>query len=484
MANRVDIHSHVFNLHFLPVAGAIRGISKNYPISPNGLPVFLCKLIAKYYLKKMEEGAVDQSITIKDFWDKDQDFEDLVRFSQDNYSTIGLSSQEDDELKEFIALHAGELTLNEVGVDEESLSESKLSGQETVNEFLGSQMISVSDASLPWGRIIWFIVKFIAKWAYKRYLKPYLDWFSFMTKDYEVIAEELFAEYPEIELFIHHDMDMDDWYELDPPTYHYDEQVDRINDLAGKHKGKLIPFYAYNPKKTLDKLRQVVAYGDSNNLSNYRGVKFYPPSGYQPWYDDESNNYQVRNLELYNFCIEHDIPVFTHCNYGGMEAGKDYWRNNDVAHWSKVLAEFPSLRLCFGHAGGDAGWLGDFESKKLKSMGHDTFEKSFPGQIYYLCTHYENVYCEFGYLPDIMHLDERIKFRSQLAKCIEVSTSSSYPFSSKIMYGTDWHMIMQEHGFHDYYDSFVKLFEHKSLRDYTNQFFRQNAMEYLKLNAV
>lgn len=430
----------------------------------------------------MERGEVDQSMSMKDFEEQDQNFENIINLDAIHHSPLNLDVPADDEeLRGFILEHVGNLTLAEIGVDEQDLIDGQISSQDTVTEFIGKNQIKSSFVSLPWGRIVWFIIRFVTRWAYKRYLKSYLDWFNFMTKDYNRITRELFAEYPEIDIFIHHDMDMDDWYELAPPKLPYEEQVKRVNDLAGRYGGRIVPFFAYNPRKSLDHLKASINHSGNNTDSHYIGVKFYPPSGYQPWYDDQSNDWQIRNLELYTFCVKHDIPVFTHCNYGGMEAGKDYWKNNNVEYWKKVLEKFPSIRLCFGHSGGDAGWLGDFDSKKLKELGHDTFEKSFPGQIYHLCINYKNVYCEFGYLPDIIDLDNRNKFRKRLVQCIEDSVSDKYKFSEKMLYGTDWHMIMQEHGYHDYYESFTKLFMHKSLRPYRDEFFSRNALAYLKM---
>lgn len=480
---KVDVHSHVFNLHFLPVAGAIRGISKNFSLTPKGLPIFLCNLIAWYYLKKMERGEVDQTKSLHEYEHIDQNFEDLINPLAIDHSGLGLKDpSQDQELKDFIIDQTGDQTLNEIGIAQADLEELNLSGNETVKEFLGTNKMNEAFVAIPWGKIAWFIVRYVAKWAYNRYLKPYLNWFNFMTKDYEVITRELFADYPQIDFFIHHDMDMDDWYELAPPTFSYEEQVNRVSVLAKGSNGKLIPFFAYNPKKSLELLKVAIDYNGNDNHKGYKGVKFYPPSGYLPWYEDSNNPWQVRNLELFQFCSDNDIPVFTHCNYGGMQAGGDYWKNNDVAYWEKVLIKFPTLRLCFGHSGGDEGWLGEFDNKKLQQMGHDTFEKTFSGQIYKLCTTYQNVYCEFGYLPEIMKVEERNKFRQQLVSCIQNTTV--LPFSKKIIYGTDWHMLMQEHGYQDYYNSFDKLFNHESLKAYKDQFFGLNALNYLKMPIV
>jgi predicted TIM-barrel fold metal-dependent hydrolase len=480
---KIDIHSHIFNLHFLPVAGAIRGISMNF--LPKGLPVPFCKAVAWFYLRKMKNGFVDGTKSLANFQNSNQSFNEL--FDDNSLSDFELEFDnltEEKEFYEFIKQEAGDIVLGEMDIDPKELATAGLEESDTINEILDKKTTQKSLLAVPWGFILKIIVKFIGKLVYKRYLKNPLDWFSFMTKSHISITRELFREYPEIDVFVHHDMDMDDWYELAPPEYSYDEQVELVSELIEEYNGKLIAFYAYNPKVGIEKLEEAILGtkledGNRGSTKGYKGVKFYPPSGYKPWYDDQDNTYQINNLALYNLCESNNVPIFTHCNYGGMQASNDTWLNNDVKHWSKVMSNFPDLKLCFGHGGGDEGWLGEFDNEKLMQLGHDSFEKSFPGQIYKLCITYPNVYCGFGFIPEVMRSDERQAFYERIVSSVENSQTADFPFNTKMMYGTDWHMLMQEHAYEDYYSSFVKLFKRKKLKEYKDVFFGGNAANYL-----
>lgn len=490
---KIDVHSHIFDLNFLPVAGSIRGISKNFKPLPNGVPVFLCRLIAWYYLKKMKDGGANNKLKPSVYKSFDQNFDDL--FDINVISKVGFSfeSQEEErEFYEFINQEVGDVRFKDIEISEKVLRAANLNASNKVSDLLNQDKKNKSFLAIPWSRVLWLVVKYLGKKLYRKHLKPHLDWFNFMTNRYTKITESLFKEYPDIDIFIHHDMDMDDWYELAPPTYSYDQQVEKVSALAKKHAGKLIPFYAYNPKADITKLEVAIlgskkADGTRGESKGYKGVKFYPPSGYKPWYDNQDDPYQKSNLVLFQLCEENNIPVFTHCNYGGMQAGKDTWRNNNVEYWKTVLVHFPKLKLCFGHSGGDEGWLGEFDHWQLESMGHDTFEKSFPGQIYQLSITYENVYCDFGYLPEVVDTpyrdgsEARNKIIGKLHECFENSGTAPYQFQNKIMYGTDWHMLMKDHGYEDYYSTFSKMFDDPRIDSHKNNFFGGNAMKYLGL---
>lgn len=414
-------------MRFLPVAGVIRAVSRNW------VPKFLCRFVADYYLRKFQFNKIYKNKILQPFKYKKQNFNDIGSLFEKTISYSKISVSPSDETKQ------------------------------------------LPD---PLKKIVFFLFSVLLKLLNKTGLKRYLDWFNFMTYPYEEISNSLIRQYKEINIFIHHDMDMDDWYELDPSIIPYERQVETIRAFAKNSENKLLAFYAYNPQKKLDALKITIQESDE-----YIGVKFYPPSGFQPWYNnpqkEEEKCWQQRNEELFKFCEDNRIPILTHCSYGGMEAYKDAWKNSSPVYWEEVLKNYPKLKLCIGHAGGDEGWLGKFGEKKLKDLGHYNFEKSFAGQVFKLCTEYENVFCEFGYLPEVSTSGEREKFRKQLVWCINDSNFSDYKFESKICYGSDWHMILREHDFKKYYTSFVKLFDDSELKTHTSSFFGGNANNFL-----
>lgn len=101
-----------------------------------------------------------------------------------------------------------------------------------------------------------------------------------------------------------------------------------------------------------------------------------------------------------------------------------------------------------GHAGGAEGWF---------SKTDEGFVDSYAKGVYDLCTTYENVYCEVGFLADIK--DKRLipYFRKRLQNLFE-NDMGRFQFKKKIMFGSDWHVLFN-HGINKKYDqAFGKLF--------------------------
>ncbi|RYZ32275.1 MAG: hypothetical protein EOP49_37770, partial [Sphingobacteriales bacterium] len=274
---------------------------------------------------------------------------------------------------------------------------------------------------------------------HKETFKPYAKWFKFMTQPYRDIASNLVQEFPAVNIFVCHDMDMEHWYELSPPKYLYAEQVERMSALARERDGKLLPFYGYDPVRGIDHLREAIA------EKGYVGVKFYPPSGYKPYTDQ----WQATNKFLYKYCQDNRVPLFTHCNDHGMEAYPGAGRNSDPHYWELVLNDHPDLVLCFGHAGGEKGWF----TPEVSGDGNHYVRK-----VYDLCTRFEHVYCDMGYFPGVYKPNGLDILRNNLLALFERSATMPFQFDKKIMYGSDWHMIMQEDGAINYFPKFDQLF--------------------------
>jgi hypothetical protein len=177
--------------------------------------------------------------------------------------------------------------------------------------------------------------------------------------------------------------------------------------------------------------------------------------------------------------VARNIPIFAHCNRTGMRAGPNFGAYSHPNFWKKVLemesGKYKTLRLCLAHAGGGEGWIAEKD---------DIFEGSLAYLVYQLCITYENVYCEFGYLDEILNspqndAEKNINaFKTRLKKLLAIS-DTAYFFKEKIMYGSDYHMLYQELGHEAFLDSFNKIFEDNALKTYKNAFFSQNAIRYL-----
>lgn len=321
--------------------------------------------------------------------------------------------------------------------------------------------------------------------------KGYLDFVDIMTNGNLRIAQRLHAdEYPKVDLFVHHMMDMEKPY-ADEPRVSFDKQITRMAKLDRRFDGRFMHFVAFDPFRRDNSLASVIRGIDAGAA----GVKFYPPSGYRAtdnaipskpcifhpsarkrWNSRYSHLTGVEldaiNEKLFLYCEKHDIPIFTHCTPGGFEAEKGYGQMADPVYWEKVLIKHPSLRLCLAHSGGEDYW---FSSSNNKGQ-------TFGENVVKLCLKYPNVYCEVGYMEKILDpalaglLDTRL--RSVINRR---STDGAWAFGEKIMYGTDWHMIHKEQHHRDYLCKFHTLFAEPGLKNWQRPFFSGNAVRFLKL---
>ncbi len=131
------------------------------------------------------------------------------------------------------------------------------------------------------------------------------------------------------------------------------EQHDELAALARDEKlgRSVVPFVAVDPRNPehFDELRRRVDLEDHP----FRGVKLYPPLGFDPADD-------ALMKKVYPYCIEHDLPVLSHCSRGGVRrTGLSKRAANAFAHpeaFKPVLSEFPKLRVCLAHFGGGEAW--------------------------------------------------------------------------------------------------------------------------------
>ena len=305
----------------------------------------------------------------------------------------------------------------------------------------------------------------------------WLRWFRFLMRSETKMYQELIETYGDkVDYFVHHLLDMDNYFKDDDARFDYvTEQIPRMLELTRKSNGRLICFIGFDPKRkdSLKIVKQAIA-------SGARGVKFYPPLGYKP-IGNRDKSIDDKNKELFSYCIDHDIPVFTHCTPKGFESSPNKsGKNADPKHWLKLLKDpdFSNLRLCLGHAGGVSGW---FEANTEE--GDKEWKKSYAANVYKLCTNYPNVFCEIGFLSDIYDLPKMEHFAERLIHLFN-DTKVKYPFTEKIMYGSDWHLLFNEGLESSYLNRYEELFNRPEFVQYERRFFDGNARNYLNLTPI
>jgi hypothetical protein len=56
--------------------------------------------------------------------------------------------------------------------------------------------------------------------------------------------------------------------------------------------------------------------------------------------------------QVYRFCEDEHLPVLLHCGHGGFYRTDDARSLCDPDEWSRILVDFPTMRVCFAHFGG------------------------------------------------------------------------------------------------------------------------------------
>lgn len=329
-------------------------------------------------------------------------------------------------------------------------------------------------------------------------LGGYVDFVRVITRSHGSASKFMRQErYPEVDLFVHHMMDLERAHGSTPDVL-FPDQITNMRRLDSRARGALLHFVAFDPFRDQYALGIVKRGYDEGAV----GVKFYPPSGYRPvqnsipdrttqsgraarW-DSRYKNLTNRQLdgvcrEFFEYAVRTQLPVFTHCTSHGFEAEPGYGKNADPRYWEALLStpEFRELRLCFGHSGGEGYWFrkdGDAAPDEDENYGELVVE---------LCLKYPNVYCEIGYLERILRPAGREKLKARLSSLLgKKSPAGDWVFGDKIMYGTDWFMIEQVPGREKYLDAADALMKEIDGGKWRRKFFAGNAVKYLRLKEL
>ncbi len=265
------------------------------------------------------------------------------------------------------------------------------------------------------------------------------------------------------------------------------------------------------------------------------GVKLYPAMGFRPWnnekaddvqsietgafpkqlYEDSRFNYVGtdrpsgqaekrwrfsldrefgRRLDdvlarLYRYCLDQNLPILVHAAPSNSSGGYDYidWqdKNRPVRHnlfaekgaieyWNKLLqhnnGEFSFLRLNLGHSGFDnSAWRIQLVHA-LKTFDH----------VYADLSYFENMLGSETNANACDYADRSGPLRGQL-----VSDSSLW---RKLMYGSDWYMMVRESNHKNYLDILAKYSFTAGQRHNRKQIMRSilsgNAARYLGFNLI
>lgn len=224
-------------------------------------------------------------------------------------------------------------------------------------------------------------------------------------------------------------------------------------------------------RRSLDIVRHAI------ELGGFLGVKLYPPAGYVPLGNEflpgasRGAKLDAALRSLYAYCEAMQVPILAHASFSN-EFKRGY---NDFAGpkgWEAVLAEYPDLRLCFGHFGHLHGVGADPANPSVESWSRRFVE---------LVDQYPHVYTDVG--NSKLPVDDSYRNRYILLLTHMLGGDSPTPIQTRrrtrVMYGSDYWMNTLAPS-HDSYlvtcrDAYEEAFGEAAL----GQFMGANALRWL-----
>lgn len=249
------------------------------------------------------------------------------------------------------------------------------------------------------------------------------------------IYDRLSIYYPSSARFVVHSIDFD-YMGAGRSPIPFLGQLKELAELKRIHPKKIYPFVCADPRrpKISSLVRQYI------EKKGFAGIKLYPAMGFFPF--DE------RLYPLYEYAQEYQIPIMTHCSCSGPVFGRNIPPKKERFHpktgaeligknkrhfadhystpenYFYLLKDFPRLKICFAHFGGDAQCKKYYKSNELSEVRDNWFV-----QVSQLLRSYPNTYADISY--SAANFDLLALFNALL----QSSTTKH-----KILFGSDFYM--------------------------------------------
>jgi len=278
--------------------------------------------------------------------------------------------------------------------------------------------------------------------------------------------------YPEDTKFIVLSMDME-YMGAGKVIQGFIQQLDELSQIKKTYSGQFFPFICADPRRPniVEIVRKYIEEHD------FQGIKIYPPLGYYPF--DE------RLYPIFGYAEAHKIPIISHCSppvvfYRGkikrkmlihprnqkrfeITSHQDFAKRlADPENYHYLLKDFPKLKVCLAHFGGESEWR-----KYLLTPWDESMEKSWFSSISNLTKTHPDVYSDISYMMHNADLHPLLKVVLQDQK-----------MRPKILFGSDFYMTelgISERSFS------INLRAYLGEEDF-QQIAERNPGEFLRLN--
>jgi predicted TIM-barrel fold metal-dependent hydrolase len=509
MPDRImDLHTHLFNARYIPLESVIsNAMGKADSKLARGVAKLLYAITDSSYsdeqaleVQKHFPGTATDEVYLERLWDvtRHQLMEEAAKagFVKQGGLDVMSTSLNAPELQPVLSSEVAESiqALSEVDYAAEGWAEEDflpvngtiVAYKDLPSDFLFSDFLDWSRRVVK--KAIRAATKLMQPDAWGDKAVNYLEFFLTMLKSEKATLERLLSGYQQVRKnlkVVHFMMDMQLAFEVPtPPYYPFAQQLEFMRKLQQDNPHTIIGFSAFDPRR--DNWEPLLNQALKDGFS---GFKFYPAMGYLPIGNKEPK-VQARIEAFFDCCVEHDIPVFVHCTPEGFQTRNKEGLNAHPKHWKTLLEDerWSRLRLCLGHAGGgragnkginSPGWMAESESEWIDV-------NNFARIVAELCTAYPNVYCELGYITELLDGNaprERLIANIEKARRDAKDAGRPYDLMNKIAYGSDWHMPDMVNNTQDYLGVFVDIMNRPEYVPYRDKFFSENAYQYLKLSA-
>lgn len=303
-----------------------------------------------------------------------------------------------------------------------------------------------------------------------------------------------------IDLLVPSMVDYDWWLAKGRPTAtSLDDQVDLMARIAVLSGGRMHGFVAFCPfREAMTSVQgqdgQAMALVKrAVTTQGFIGVKLYPPMGFAAWGNSALQVWKGKATlpaaaheavfgarldaamqRLFDWCQANDVPIMAHAN----RSNGPYPEFRDLAgseHWSRALDRFPGLKVSFGH----------FGDTDLEDHGGDR-SRLYRGLMTPAGTKGAQVFADSSYFAGVISNPNGV---TDVLRAL-LSPAESPVLAERLMYGTDWTMILPQKNVERYLAEFVGVMakldsgvaapraRNGRLSD---AFFGRNAIEYLGL---
>ena len=336
------------------------------------------------------------------------------------------------------------------------------------------------------------------------FARQYKKWANTLSKPTDTVACKLVETYlhADIDLYVPLMLDYEYWFE-NSPDVPFTEQIRFFyEEIVVPYRGLFHPFIPFdpcrelafrhrrcNPDDHLERTGSLALVKDAIENKGFIGVKLYNALGYRPTENDlpevvenrqkialhkkkyvfDGAEYDEVLSELYDYCVENDVPITTHCGMYGTEPypGASFHFGQAV-FWRKVLDQqkYKNLNLNLAHF----GWY------------FKTGYEEPPSWIKDICgmlNDYDHLY------TDVAH--QRIvsrRYRRRITEDYKKIIRDFPIVKERLMFGIDWHVIIRVKHYERFKKEFIRALTNGNLLTAAEleAFLGGNALNFLKLH--